>query len=148
LDPSFYYAHWNLGSALAAKGAMRAAIEEYQKAQALNDDPRVLALLGRAYAFSGNKIETEKILDQLKELSKERYVSAYSFALVYLGFGNKEEALRWLEKSYQDRAGNDLVYIKVEPQLDPLRGDPRFEALVQKVFAQKKTEADSQQSLP
>jgi len=133
LDPSFYYAHWNLGSALAAKGAMGAAIGEYQKAQALNDDPRVLALLGRAYAFSGNKIEADKILDQLKELSKERYVSAYSFALVYVGFGNKEEALRWLEKSYQDRAGNDLVYVKVEPQLDPLRGDPRFDALVQKV---------------
>ena len=53
-----------------------------------------------------------KILDQLKELSKERYVSAYSFALVYLGLGNKEEALRWLQKSYQDRAGNDLVYLQ------------------------------------
>jgi TolB-like protein/Tfp pilus assembly protein PilF len=137
MDPGFYYAHWNLGSALAAKGAIGAAIEEYQKARALNDDPFVLGLLGHAYASSGNKMEAEKILNQLKELSKERYVSAYSFALVYLGLGNKEEALRWLEKSYQDRTGNDLVYFRVEPLLDPLRGEPRFEELVTKVFAPK-----------
>jgi TolB-like protein/Tfp pilus assembly protein PilF len=137
MDPGFYYAHWNLGSALAAKGAIGAAIEEYEKARALSDDPFVLGLLGHAYASSGNKMEAEKILDQLKELSKERYVSAYSFALVYLGLGNKEEALRWLEKSYQDRTGNDLVYFRVEPLLDPLRGEPRFEELVTRVFAPK-----------
>ena len=137
MDPGFYYAHWNLGSALAAKGAIGAAIEEYQKARALDDDPFVLGLLGHAYASSGNKMEAEKILNQLKELSKERYVSAYSFALVYLGLGNKEEALHWLEKSYQDRTGNDLVYFRVEPLLDPLRGEPRFEELVTKVFAPK-----------
>jgi TolB-like protein/Tfp pilus assembly protein PilF len=136
MDPGFNYAHWNLGSALAVKGAIGAAIEEYQKARALNDD-RVLGLLGHAYASSGNKMEAEKILNQLKELSKERYVSAYSLALVYLGLGNKEEALRWLEEGYQDRAGNDLVYLRVEPLLDPLRGDPRFEELVTKVFAAK-----------
>jgi TolB-like protein/Tfp pilus assembly protein PilF len=136
MDPGFNYALWNLGSALAVKGAIGAAIEEYQKARALNDD-RVLGLLGHAYASSGNKMEAEKILNQLKELSKERYVSAYSLALVYLGLGNKEEALRWLEEGYQDRAGNDLVYLRVEPLLDPLRGDPRFEELVTKVFAAK-----------
>jgi TolB-like protein/Tfp pilus assembly protein PilF len=137
MDPGFYYAHWNLGSALAAKGAIDAAIKEYEKARALSDDPFVLGLLGHAYASSGNKMEAEKILGQLKELSKERYVSAYSVALVYLGLGNKEEALRWLEKSYQDRTGNDLVYFRVEPLLDPLRGEPRFEELVTKVFAPK-----------
>jgi TolB-like protein/Flp pilus assembly protein TadD len=137
MDPGFYYAHWNLGSTLAAKGAIGEAIGEYQKARALNDDPLVLALLARAYAFSGNKMEAEKILDQLKELSKERYVSAYSFALVYLGLGNKEEALRRLQKGYQERGGDYLVYVKVEPLLDPLRGDPRFEELVQEVFAPK-----------
>jgi TolB-like protein/Flp pilus assembly protein TadD len=137
MDPGFYYAHWNLGSSLVAKGAIGAAIGEYQKARALSDDPFVLGLLGHAYASSGNKMEAEKILDQLKELSKERYVSAYSFALVYLGLGDKEEALRWLEQSYQDRTGNDLIYFRVEPLLDPLRGEPRFEELVTKVFARK-----------
>ena len=137
MDPGFYYTRWNLGSALAAKGATGEAIGEYQKARALNDDPLVLGLLARAYAFSGNKTEAMKLRDQLAALSTQRYVSAYSFAFVYIGLGDKEEALRWLEKSYQDRAGNDLEFIRVEPLLDPLRGDPRFEALVAKVFAPK-----------
>ncbi len=143
MDPGFYYAHWVLGLAFEAKGALDAAIEEYQKARALNDDPQVLALLGHAYASLGNKTEAVKILEQLKELSKQRYVSAYSLAIVYLGLGDKEEALRWLEKSYQDRAGYDIDTIKVDPFLDPLRGDPRFEALVQKVFSTQKSSTPS-----
>jgi TolB-like protein/Flp pilus assembly protein TadD len=133
MDPGFYIAHLVLGQVLDAKGARDAAIVECQKARALNDDPAVLGVLARAYGLSGNKIEAEKILDQLKELSKQRYVSAYSFALVYLGLGDKEEALRWLEQSYQDRAGSDIGYIRVDPLLDPLRGDPRFEALAEKI---------------
>jgi len=137
MDAGFYIAHIVLGQALDAKGAREAAIVEYQKARTLNDDPSVLGLLGRAYGLSGNKMEAEKILDQLKELSKQRYVAAYSFALVYLGLGDKEEALHWLEQSYQDRAGSDIGYIRVDPLLDPLRGDPRFEALVQKVVTPK-----------
>jgi len=115
------------------KGAHDPAIAEYDKARALNDDPSVLGLLGRAYGLSGNKMEAEKILDQLKAVSKARYVSAYSFALAYLGLGNKEEALRWLEQSYQDRAGADIGWIRVDPLIDPLRGDPRFEALAEKI---------------
>jgi TolB-like protein/Tfp pilus assembly protein PilF len=137
MDPGFYFAYLTLGQALEMKGALDAAIEEYQKARALNDDPFVLALLGHAYAFSDNKIEAGKILDQLMQLSKQRYVTGYSFAIVYLGLGDKEEALRWLQKSYQNRAGYDIVSIKVDPFLDPLRGDPRFENLVAKVFAPK-----------
>src|SRR5438067_11586566 len=133
MDPGFYIAHLVLGQVLDAKGARDAAIVECQKARALNDDPSVLGVLGRAYGLSGNKMEAEKILDQLKKLSKERYVSDYSFALVYLGLGNKGEALRWLEQSYQDRAGSDIGYIRVDRLLDPLRGDPRFEALAEKI---------------
>jgi TolB-like protein/tetratricopeptide (TPR) repeat protein len=133
MDPGYYFAYLNLGQALEAKGARDAAIAEYQKARALNDDPLVLALLAHAYGLSGNKMEAEKILDQLKALSKARYVSAYSFALAYLGLGNKEEALRWLEQSYQDRAGADIGWIRVDPLFDPLHGDPRFEAVAEKI---------------
>jgi TolB-like protein/tetratricopeptide (TPR) repeat protein len=133
MDPGYYFAYVTLGQALEMKGARDAAIAEYQKARALNDDPSVLALLAHAYGLSGNKMEAEKILDQLKALSKARYVSAYSFALAYLGLGNKEEALRWLEQSYQDRAGADIGWIRVDPLLDPLHGDPRFEALAEKI---------------
>jgi TolB-like protein/Tfp pilus assembly protein PilF len=137
MDPGFYYAHSALGRALESKGALDAAIQEYQKARTLNDDPGLLSLLGHAYASSGNKTEALKLLDQMKELSKQRYVSAYSFALVYLGLGDKEEALRWLDKSYQDREGSDIALIKINPFFDPLRGDPRFEELVTKVFARE-----------
>src|SRR5438874_1545514 len=133
MDAGFYIAHIVLGQALDAKGSRDAAIVEYQKARALNDDPSVLGVLARAYGLSGNKLAAEKILDPLKELSKQRYVAAYSFALVYLVLGDKEEVLRWLEQSYQDRAGSDIGYIRVDPLLDPLRGDPRFEALAEKI---------------
>jgi TolB-like protein/Tfp pilus assembly protein PilF len=133
MDPNFFFAHRHFGSVLAVKGAFAAAIGEYQKARALNDDPRVLGLLAYAYASSGNETEALRILDQMKESSKQRYVSAYSFALVYLGLGNKEEALGWLEQSYQD-GFPEITRIKVEPLLDPLRGEPRFEALVEKVI--------------
>jgi serine/threonine-protein kinase len=133
MDPGYYFGHFLLGQALEAKGSRDAAIVEYQKARALNDDPSVLGVLARAYGFSGNRAEAQKILDQLKALRKERYVTAYSFAVVYLGLGDKEEALRWLEKSYEDHAGADIGWIRVDPLLDPLRNDPRFEALAEKI---------------
>jgi TolB-like protein/Flp pilus assembly protein TadD len=143
MDPGYYFAYLNLGQALEMKGARDAAIAEYQKARALNDDPLVLALLAHAYGLSGNKMEAEKILDQLKALSKARYVSAYSFSLAYLGMGNKDEALRWLEQSYQDRAGADVGWIRVDHLLDPLRGDPRFEALAEKIVPARQFRSSS-----
>src|SRR5437867_8143390 len=133
MDPGYYYAHVNLGQVFAAKRAFDEAISEYQKARALNDDPFVLGLLGHAYASSGNKTEALKILDQLKEVSRQRYVSMYSFAIVYLALDDKQEALRWLEQSYQDRAGADIGWIRVDSLVDPLRGDARFEALAEKI---------------
>jgi TolB-like protein/Flp pilus assembly protein TadD len=134
MDPGYYFAHVMLGQTLEMKSAPDAAIAEYQKARALNDDPSVLGMLGRAYGLSGNKTEAEKILNQLRELSTQRYVAAYSLALVYLGLGDKGEALRWLEQSYQDRAGSDVGWIRVDPLVDPLRRDPQFEALAEKII--------------
>ncbi|HZR77617.1 MAG TPA: tetratricopeptide repeat protein [Chthoniobacterales bacterium] len=133
MDPGYYYAHVNLGQVFAAKRAFDEAIGEYQKARGLNDDPFVLGLLGHAYASSGDKTEALKIVDQLKALSRQRYVNAYSFAAVYIGLGDKGEALHWLEQSYQDRAGADIGWIRVDALLDPLRGDPQFEALAEKI---------------
>src|SRR5438045_3943751 len=133
MDTGFYIAHVVLAKALEMKGARNAAIVEWQKERALTDDPEVLGLLARAHGLSGNKMEAKKIMDQLKELSNQSKVAAYRFALVYLGLGDKEQALRWLEQSYQDRAGSDIGYIRVDSLLDPLRGDPRFEALAEKM---------------
>jgi len=133
MDPGYYYAYVTLGEALEMKGAPESAIAEYQKARALNDDPFVLGVLAHIYAASGNKTEALKILDQLKELSKQRYVAAYTFALVYLGLGDKEQALHWLEQGYQDRAGADVGWIRVDHLFDPMHGDPRFEAVAEKI---------------
>jgi hypothetical protein len=66
---------------------------------------------------------------------------------MYLGLGDKEQASDELERAYRERAGNDIGNVKVDPMLDDLRGHPRFEALVQKVFPPKKSDAGSEQSL-
>lgn len=133
MDSGFYFTYRNLGCALEMKGAFAAAIEHYQKARALNNDSQVLALLAHAYASSGNRTEAMKILEQLKDLSRQRYVSTYSFATIYVGLGDNEEALGWLKKGYQERVGGQIARIKVDPFLDPLRGDARFEALAEKI---------------
>jgi hypothetical protein len=77
------------------------------------------------------------MLTELEELSRHSYVPAYFRALLCLSLGNRDEAIRWLEQSVTDHAGPQISYIKVDPFLGPLRGDPRFEALVEKVVGPK-----------
>src|SRR5262249_28959275 len=148
MDPRFYAARWQLGEVWQLKGQPDDAIAEYRKALEVNDDPYVLALLGQAYARIGKREEAPRILARLTEEAKSRYVRAYCLALLYLALGDKERAIDEMERAYRERAGHDVYLIKVNPMLDDLRGQPRFEALVQKVLAPKKAEADSQQSLP
>lgn len=136
MDPGFYYAHWNLGQAFQLKGNLPQAIAEYHHAQHLSDDPVILTLLGQTYAATGQTEEARTILTQLTDISRQRYVAVYNFALLHLALGNKEEAIRWLERSYQDRAGYDITWIGVDPSLDPLRSDPRFEKLVASIFSE------------
>ncbi len=138
MDPGFYYVHWTLGNALELKGLTEEAIAEYKEAIALNDDPLPRALLGHLYAKIGRKNEALAILKQLRELresSKQRYISPYNLALIHIGLDQKNEAIQLLEETYEDRDGYNIAFIKVEPMLDPLRGDPRFETLAKKVFA-------------
>jgi TolB-like protein/Tfp pilus assembly protein PilF len=137
MDPRFYYAHRSMGQVWQLKGQLNGAIAQYRKAVELNDDPYVLALLGQAYARAGHREEAQKILARLNEEAKSRYVSAYSFALMYLALGDKERAIDEIERAYRERAGGDVGWIKVDPMLDDLRGNPRFEALVQKVLSGK-----------
>ena len=77
------------------------------------------------------------MLTELAKIGEHREVLSYWRALLYLSLNNKEEALRWLEQSFEERDGLDISWIKVDHLLDPLHGDPRFEALVQKVVAPK-----------
>jgi serine/threonine-protein kinase len=132
MDQGFYYAHGYLGIAYEMKGALQEALAEYRKARQLTDDPRMLALLGHGLAVSGKRDEALRTLDQLKEMAKQRYVPAYSFTIVYVGLGEKDQALQWLERDYQDR-GVDMLSLKVDPLLDSLRSDPRFADLVRRV---------------
>ena len=135
LDARFYYAHWNLAEALEMKGNLREALAEYKKAVELDDDPFVLALLGQAYAKLGQRDEALKILAQLPQIEAHRYVPAYSYALLYMALGDKDKAIESLERSYREGAGLDVIFLKVDPMLDPFQKEPRFQALVAKVFA-------------
>jgi tetratricopeptide (TPR) repeat protein len=121
-------------------------MSEYEKAIALSDDPLPLALLGRLYARTGRTDEALKILAQLRDASNNRYISPYDFALIQMGLGQKDEAIRSLEQAYEERNGYDIAFIKTDPLLDPLRSEPRFEALVQRVFAPKEATATSEGS--
>ena len=132
MDRSFYPAHYWLGEAYLMKGSYAEAIAEYEKARALNDDPLVLGLLGHAYAVSGKREDAQRMLDELNNLAQQRYVSSYTFALVYAGLNDKDQAFEWLEKSYRDRS-SEIAYFKVDPLMDNLRADPRFADLVRRV---------------
>ncbi len=137
MDPYFYYAHLHLGKALQLNGQLDQAMAEYKKAAALNDDPLVLGLLAQGYAKLGQRDEALKTLGQLQQIATQRYVWNYTFALVHITLGENDKAIEYLERDYRDHADYELALIKVDPMLDPLRGDPRFEALVSKVFAPK-----------
>src|SRR5262245_42429644 len=133
IDPTFYYAHYSLGMAFQLKGDVPTAIAEYTKAQQLSDDLRIQVLLANIKALSGEKEAAKQLLTELEEISRHRYVRSYWRALLHLSLGNRDEAIRWLDKGVADHEGLEIAWIKVDPMLDPLRGDPRFEALVQKV---------------
>src|SRR5438093_2875698 len=137
MDSRFYLAHYYLGEVLQFKGQLTEAIAEYKKAAELDDDPFVLGLLAQAYAKLGQRDEALKMLGQLQQLATRRYVTSYSFALVHIALGEKDKAIDWLERSYRDHAGPDIALIKVDPFLDSLRGDPRFQALVQNILTPK-----------
>jgi TolB-like protein/Tfp pilus assembly protein PilF len=137
IDPRFFLAHYYLGGIRQAKGHPTEAIAEYQQAFDLNGDFYSLAALGQAYARAGNKAEAQKVLARLNEEAKSRHVAAYAWALLYLGLGDKNRALDELETAYQRGDTNYLFVLKVDPLFEDLRGQPRFEALVQKVVGGK-----------
>jgi TolB-like protein/Flp pilus assembly protein TadD len=138
LDPNAYYAYYNLGELLEESGDFPGAISEYKKSVALDTDPYPLALLGHAEALNGDREEALKILQQLA-VSK-RYVADYSVGLVYLGLGDKNQAMDWFEKSFAKRQP-DLNTIRFDPLLRPLHGDPRFEQLAEKILPAHELEA-------
>jgi eukaryotic-like serine/threonine-protein kinase len=133
MDPNYWFAHMFLGRSYEASGDLPRAITECQRASETETTiPWPLAELAHAYAASGRKHEAEEILKQLKDRSRQSYVPAYDFAEIYVGLGDKEQALALLEKAYADRSML-LTFLKVDPEFDSLHSDPRFKDLLRRV---------------
>jgi TolB-like protein/Tfp pilus assembly protein PilF len=133
MDPNFAVAHWHLGLAYEQKQALDAATEEFKKAISLSGgSPLMKAALVRAYAKSQKKHEANEMLNELNELSKQQYVSAYEVATIYVALGNNEQAFQLLEEGYAEHSFH-LVYLNVSPQFKPVRSDRRFQDLVQRI---------------
>jgi TolB-like protein/DNA-binding winged helix-turn-helix (wHTH) protein/Tfp pilus assembly protein PilF len=133
MDPDFCSAHVKLGWAYEQQGRYAEAIVEFQTVLAVSpDDVALRAMLARAYALSGRRHEAADMLRQLSEQSTRSYVSPYLIALVHVGLGDNDQAFHWLEKSYNDRCGW-LAWLGVDPKLDRLRADPRFDGLRRRV---------------
>ena len=132
MDPNNGFAHSILGWCLIAKGSKAEARAEFQTATTLDDLPWYVGSLGYACAVSGDRAKAEQILRELEELAKQRYVSPSNRATVYLGLGENEKALDWLERAFEDR---DPIFwwFKGDQLYDSVRDTRRFHALMQKV---------------
>jgi TolB-like protein/DNA-binding winged helix-turn-helix (wHTH) protein/lipopolysaccharide biosynthesis regulator YciM len=133
LDPSYEWAHFILGQAYEQKHEFNLARAELQKAVELShNSPLMISALAHANALSGNQEEALRLLQQLTARSRKQYVSPFYVAVVYIALGKTDTAMDWMEKAFADRS-NGLVFLKVEPELDPLRSNPRFIALQHKL---------------
>jgi DNA-binding winged helix-turn-helix (wHTH) protein/tetratricopeptide (TPR) repeat protein/TolB-like protein len=136
LDPYFARAHTRLGMALAAKKDYSGAIREFQEASRLSGpDPYLEGLTGYAQALGGDSKDARNILVDMTKRSRDRFVPAFSVALLYIGLGDRDRAIDWLEQAYQDRS-TYMVYAKVDPLLESLRSDQRFIALLKRMDLQ------------
>jgi TolB-like protein/Flp pilus assembly protein TadD len=130
LDPNYGLAHSYLGKALLQKGMHNEAIGEFRKGFALSGGGSVhLSHIGHAYAVADEKHKAEEVLHELKNLSRQRYVSGVEMALVYAGLRDKPAAFAWLQKAYDERARLPL-FLKMDPVFDGLRSDSRFQDLL------------------
>ena len=131
LDPNFPVAHRFLGQVYEQKGMFAPAIAELRRSAELSN-PIDLAALGHAYALYGQREKASEVLRDLRQVASKRYVSGYDLAIVYVGLGENDKALQSLEAAYQEHS-SWMLHLKVDPRLDPLRGDPRFQVLLQRV---------------
>jgi len=131
MDPNFALAHNQLAQAYLQKHMNDDAIAELQKASHLSGgSSTVLANLARAYAATGKRSEVIKLLNDLKKRSNPIYSHGSEIAVVYVALGDKDQAMNWLEKSYEERFNPGVL---LRPGFDSLRSDPRFEDLVRRI---------------
>jgi serine/threonine protein kinase/tetratricopeptide (TPR) repeat protein len=133
IDPTYAFAYDRLGRACTEKGMYQRAIVALETAVKLSGGPITHGpVLGRAYALAGRRSDAVRVLEELLKLGQSNYVGPFHIAMLYTALGDKRDALRWLEEGYRVRDGN-MVLLKVLPEFDPLRADPRFRGLVQRM---------------
>ncbi len=133
LDPNAVEALMELAQTYAFMRMYSEAVTEHEKNRKDPAEDQLLAgSLGWVYAVSGRRDQARKIIGKFKELSARRYVDAYMVAEIYAGLGDKDQAFRWLKKGYEERS-TSMTYLKVDPLLESLHSDPRFEDLVRRV---------------
>ena len=132
IDPNYWASYQAMGLVYAHKKQFPEAIAAIEKARSLDNNPSILGYLGYVYAAAGKKNDALRLVDELKELSKQRHVPPYSIAIIYSGLNDKDRAFEWLNKAYDERSFF-ITLIKVEHVLDNLRPDLRFKELQKRV---------------
>ena len=128
MEPAYRSAHLMLGEALEAKHDWPAAEREFDTvALASSGDMEGLSRLAHVYALTGRIGQTKELLAKLLNPAPDQYVDPYQLAFIFTALGEKEKALQWLEKSVRQHTA---LIMKVDPYLDPLRGEPRFQQLL------------------
>ena len=133
LDPNYPMTCWILGLVYRKTARYDLAISAGEKAVNLSGgSPLMRAALAQTFATAGEAQEAIQILDELQKLAKERYVVPHFFAGIYVGLGDHDRALEYLEKSYAEHC-HWLIYLHLDPSMDDLRNDPRFQDLLRRV---------------
>jgi TolB-like protein/Flp pilus assembly protein TadD len=131
--PDYFLMHFVLGRCYSLTRKYASAIRVFERAvRSAKDNLLLVASLTLTYAVSGNRRKALKSIEEFKKTSKWRYVPTIYFACIYSGLLDKDQALFWLEKAYQERS-DGLTYLNVEPTFDPLRSDPRFRDLLRRL---------------
>ncbi len=133
MEPNFLLARRRLCQVYIQRGMHNEAADELERALLLApEDTETIGLLSYYYAVTGKHEASHTMFHRLEELAQTRFIPAYFFARVFVGLGDKDCAFEFLEKAYEERYGL-LAYMRVDPELDSLRDDPRFSDLMRRV---------------
>ncbi len=133
LDPNYPVAHWILGLLYRTTGRYELAITEGEKGADLSgDSPLMRAALAHSYGKAGRAKEARQILDDLTKLAEHKYIAPHFFAGIHIGLGENARAVEYLDKSYKEHS-HWLTYLHLDPSMDDLRNDPRFQDLLRRV---------------
>jgi len=134
IDPNYPLLKMWLGLAYEHQSRYDEAIAEFEKAlQLFECEPVAVGPLAHAHAMAGDQAEALGMLGDLLELAERRHVDAYAVAITYAALGQKDPAMKWLEKACNSRAGWFTYQVKSDPRLDWLRPDPRFDKVLQRM---------------